>query len=196
MSAALDLRPDHHRHAVSFIDWARRDFLAEILWRSLFATSINSDLDVLECFVPLSVGGASVILRTVIDSAPALAEVNLFNTVPSAMHKSLRAGALPPNVRMVHLAGEMLHRQLAQTFFSRSQVQHLRNVWAVVNHYLLSLDYSAAGGRLSRSCRPPALQHPDLHAGWGWSTLADWCGRRVFISVELARPLVLSIDQS
>ena len=139
MSAELDLRPDHHRHAVSFIDWARRDFLAEILWRSLFATSINSDLAVLEFFVPLSVGGASVILRTVIDSAPALAEVNLFNTDPSAMHKSLRAGALPPNVRMVHLAGEMLHRQLALTFFSRTQDQHLRNLYGLS----LTITYSA-----------------------------------------------------
>ena len=71
-TAALDLRPDHHRRAVGPIDWERREFLAEIFRRTLYATSITFDRAVLECFLPLSVGGDGVIVRNVIVSAPAL----------------------------------------------------------------------------------------------------------------------------
>ncbi|MFN9546793.1 MAG: non-ribosomal peptide synthetase, partial [Cyanobacteriota bacterium] len=118
-----------HCHAVNFIAWARQEFSLEELRRTLFATSINFDLAVFECFVPLSVGGASVIARNVIDAGPALAEVTLINTVPSAMDTLLRSGTLPPNVRTVNLAGEPLRQELAESLFSRSQVEHLRNLY-------------------------------------------------------------------
>ena len=80
-----------HRNAVNFIEWSRREFPESVLRSTLFSTSINFDLSVFECFVTFSVGGASVIVRNVIESGHALACVTLVNTVPSAMQKIGRA---------------------------------------------------------------------------------------------------------
>ncbi|MFN9545918.1 MAG: non-ribosomal peptide synthetase, partial [Cyanobacteriota bacterium] len=118
-----------HSHAVNFINWAGGEWSAEELRRTLFATSINFDLAAFECFVPLSVGGANVIVRNVLDAGPALTEVSLINTVPSAIDTLLRAGALPPNVRAVNLAGEPLRRELAERLLGGSQIAHLRNLY-------------------------------------------------------------------
>jgi non-ribosomal peptide synthetase component F len=46
-----------HRNAVNFISWAQREFTADDYSQSLFATSINFDLAVYECFAPLAKGG-------------------------------------------------------------------------------------------------------------------------------------------
>jgi non-ribosomal peptide synthetase component F len=47
-----------HRNTVNLICWARQVFSDEVLARTLFSTSLNFDLAVYECFVPLTSGGS------------------------------------------------------------------------------------------------------------------------------------------
>jgi amino acid adenylation domain-containing protein len=118
-----------HGSAANFIAWGLSSYSADELRRTLFATSINFDLSVFECFVPLA-GGATVVL---VDNALALIDrptpVTLINTVPSAMAELLKAGAVPQTVRTVNLAGEPLRRELAQQIFTHTPVQCLGNLY-------------------------------------------------------------------
>ena len=118
-----------HRNAVNFIEWSRHEFPESVLRSTLFSTSINFDLSVFECFVTLSVGGASVIVRNVIESGPVLACVTLVNTVPSAMQPLLRDGVLPSNVQAINLAGEPLRQELVEIIFQKTQIKQLCNLY-------------------------------------------------------------------
>ncbi|MFN9623468.1 MAG: amino acid adenylation domain-containing protein, partial [Cyanobacteriota bacterium] len=118
-----------HRNAVNFIAWSRQEFPERILRRTLFSTSINFDLSIFECFATLSGGGASIIVRNVIASGPALADVTLINTVPSAMQTLLRNGSLPANVQAVNLAGEPLREDLVKLIFQKTQIEQVRNLY-------------------------------------------------------------------
>src|SRR5205814_539709 len=57
-----------HRNTVNFVRWASTQFEAEELASTLFSTSLNFDLAVYECFVPLSVGAS----MRIVDNALAL----------------------------------------------------------------------------------------------------------------------------
>ncbi|RQP21147.1 AMP-binding protein, partial [Piscinibacter terrae] len=57
-----------HRNTVNFVQWAKTQFASQELQRTLLSTSLNFDLAVYECFVPLSVGACV----QVVDNALAL----------------------------------------------------------------------------------------------------------------------------
>src|ERR1041385_7606548 len=96
-----------HRSASAFVAWAIDFFKSKRLQAVLASTSINFDLSVFELFVPLSVGGCVILAENALQ-LPALesaSEVELINTVPSAIAELVRQRAVPPSVRNVNLAG-------------------------------------------------------------------------------------------
>jgi amino acid adenylation domain-containing protein/non-ribosomal peptide synthase protein (TIGR01720 family) len=147
-----------HRGAVAMVTWALSSFPAEQLTRVLASTSICFDLSIFELFVPLSMGGAVVLAEDVLSlaSLPAAGEVSLLNTVPSAMMELVRAGAVPPSVRVVNLAGEALRRDLV------SRIYELPGISAVHNLYGPSEDTTySTGVRVPRgSAVEPTIGRP------------------------------------
>ncbi|MBT0964272.1 AMP-binding protein, partial [Denitromonas iodatirespirans] len=118
-----------HRNAVNFIAWAQSAFEAKELSRTLFATSINFDLAVYECFVPLSVGARIDIVANALTLLEAQPEVSLINTVPSAMSALTNAHAVPESVQVINLAGEALKRDLVERIFAHTQVERVCNLY-------------------------------------------------------------------
>ena len=117
-----------HRNTVNLISWARYATASRDFERTLQSTSLNFDLSVYECFVPLSVGGRVEILENAL-SVDSSAELTLINTVPSAMAAILEAGQVPPSVKVVNLAGEALKQDLVKRIFAASQVERVNNLY-------------------------------------------------------------------
>jgi amino acid adenylation domain-containing protein len=118
-----------HRQASNFIAWALQSFDADELANVLFATSINFDLSIFECFVPLSAGGRATVVEnalSLLDAAPA---ISLINTVPSAIAELAGAGAIPPSVRTINLAGEALRRELGERLLALPHLHRLCNLY-------------------------------------------------------------------
>ncbi len=118
-----------HHSAVNLIEWARSSATPEDYDQTLFATSLNFDLSVFECFVPLSMGGS---LRIVENALAVLSEpvgVTLINTVPSAVKGMLDGGEIPGSARSVNVAGEVLGRTLVERVFANSRVACIRNLY-------------------------------------------------------------------
>jgi acyl-coenzyme A synthetase/AMP-(fatty) acid ligase/acyl carrier protein len=82
--------------------------------------------------------------------------VRLIDTVPSAMAELLRAGAVPPSVTIVNLAGEPLRRDLV------SRVYELPHVEAVYNLYGPSEDttFSTISNPQRNEAREPTIGRP------------------------------------
>ncbi len=118
-----------HRNTVNFICWAQSAFSAEVMKHTLFATSVNFDLAIYECFVPLSRGTSIRIVRDVLDQGHAPIDLTLINTVPSAMNALLDANQVPATMRMINLAGEPLKKALVERIFSNTQAHAVCNLY-------------------------------------------------------------------
>jgi amino acid adenylation domain-containing protein len=118
-----------HRNAVNFVCWGRDSFAREQLDHTLFATSLNFDLAVFECFVPLAVGACVHVVRDALHLARSRPDVTLVNTVPSAMKALVEMGGVPASVRTVNLAGEPLKESLAERIFRDTHVDRLCNLY-------------------------------------------------------------------
>ena len=118
-----------HRNAVNFVFWAREDFDTQVLARTLASTSLNFDLAVYECLVPLAAGTTIEIAGDALELLTRRADVTLINTVPSAMEALVRAGAVPGETRSVNLAGEALKRALVDRIFATTDVATVRNLY-------------------------------------------------------------------
>jgi amino acid adenylation domain-containing protein/FkbH-like protein len=120
-----------HRNGVALIYWARDVFAREELGGVLASTSICFDLSVFEMFVPLSWGGAVILAENALalPGLPARAEVTLVNTVPSAIRELLRIKGVPPNVRVVNLAGEPLITPLVNQIYGETSVQKVYDLY-------------------------------------------------------------------
>jgi amino acid adenylation domain-containing protein len=119
-----------HRNAVNMICWAQSAMSETVFEQTLQSTSLNFDLSVYECFVPLVSGGS---LR-VVQNALALASepqapVTLINTVPSAIASLLDAGGIPASTRVVNLAGEALKKELVERIFAQTGVECVNNLY-------------------------------------------------------------------
>jgi amino acid adenylation domain-containing protein/thioester reductase-like protein len=118
-----------HRNAVNLIWWGQSAMPAEVFDETLHSTSLNFDLSVYECFVPLSSGG---MLRVVPNALALLTEpgtVTLINTVPSAIKSILDSGGVPPTTRVVNLAGEALKQELVERIFASTTVERVCNLY-------------------------------------------------------------------
>ncbi|MGI8546381.1 MAG: amino acid adenylation domain-containing protein [Gemmatimonadaceae bacterium] len=120
-----------HRQAINFVRWARQEFAPAVLAQTLFATSLNFDLAVFECFAPLSVGGVVHVVRDALALAGlgADAGITLVNTVPSALAVLLATEGVPRSVRVVNLAGEPLARELVEQLFATTAVETVCNLY-------------------------------------------------------------------
>jgi len=118
-----------HRNTVNLIDWAQASFSDEEMERTLFSTSLNFDLAVYECFVPLTRGARIEVVANALAVADVGRAVSLINTVPSAMHAVLEAGGVLSGIRTVNLAGEALKRTLVEDLFGRTDVETVCNLY-------------------------------------------------------------------
>ena len=108
-----------HSNAVNLVLSSRNLISDKDVSGVLCATSLNFDISVYEIFLPLSCGGAIILVEDLfcLTTAPARDKVSLVNTVPSVMAAFLREGSLPVGVRVINLAGEPLTRALADLIF-------------------------------------------------------------------------------
>jgi amino acid adenylation domain-containing protein len=108
-----------HRNAVALIAWAISCFDEQWLRGMLASTSVCFDLSIFEIFLPLSTGNTIVLVNDVLElpKSPHAGKVTLVNTVPSAMSALLQAG-LPPAVRTVCMAGELLPTELVDRVYA------------------------------------------------------------------------------
>ena len=118
-----------HRNAVNFIYWAQLSYASNVLEDTLFSTSLNFDLAVYECFVPLTVGARVTIALNVLDLVPRPVEVTLINTVPSAMKALIEMNGVPKSVRVINLAGEPLKISLVERIFAMTEVTTVCNLY-------------------------------------------------------------------
>ena len=120
-----------HCSAVTLVDWALTVFTREELSAVLFSTSVCFDLSIFEMFVPLSSGGAVVLVQNALylPTAEARNEVTLINTVPSAVTELLRMRAIPRSVKTINLAGEPLKTSLANEIYSSTSVRKVYNLY-------------------------------------------------------------------
>ncbi|TDB45252.1 non-ribosomal peptide synthetase, partial [Photorhabdus khanii] len=118
-----------HRNTVNFLYWAQQAFGAEEIRETLFSTSMNFDLSIFECFMPLSCGAAIHLVEDVLSLMRHPRPVSLINSVPSAMKPLLQAQALMASVHTVNLAGEPLKRALIEQIFAETPVQRLCNLY-------------------------------------------------------------------
>ncbi|HEY5906539.1 MAG TPA: amino acid adenylation domain-containing protein, partial [Vicinamibacteria bacterium] len=118
-----------HASALNFICWGKSAFDPGLLQRTLFSTSLNFDLAVFECFVPLAVGAGVVIVDNALETGRSAPEATLINTVPSVMKTLVEAGGVPGSVRLVNLAGEPLRRELVERIFTTTQAEAVCNLY-------------------------------------------------------------------
>jgi amino acid adenylation domain-containing protein len=117
-----------HRNTVNLLHWARESLEGQEFARTLASTSLNFDLAVYECFVPLTLGGV-VRVRGNALQVESTDDLTLINTVPSAMSGLLDRGGVPTSTRVVNLAGEALKRTLVERIFAQTQVEKVCNLY-------------------------------------------------------------------
>ncbi|MBC8953403.1 non-ribosomal peptide synthetase [Xenorhabdus sp. PB62.4] len=123
-----------HRNTVNFLTWAQQMFSPTELVHTLFATSLNFDLAVYECFAPLLSGGTVHLVPDVLslvntESAVTKQAISLINTVPSAIARLIEVNAVPMSVRTVNLAGEALKSHVVEHLFTHTHVQNVCNLY-------------------------------------------------------------------
>ena len=147
-----------HSNAVNLARWARDAFSDEDRSRILFSTSLSWDLSIFEIFASLAWGGTLVVVNnalTLAEVGPELG-VTLVNTSPSVMSRLIHHRPLPDSVRVVTLAGEILHRELVDRLYQRSESLRVWNLYGPTETTTFS-----TGGLVDRSeTSSPAIGQP------------------------------------
>jgi amino acid adenylation domain-containing protein len=118
-----------HGNAVPMVRWAQRTFMPADLSRVLAATSICFDVSVFEFYVPLCTGGTVVVVDNALSLLAETPDVTMVSAVPSAAKALLEAGALPPTVRVVGLAGEAVTGTLVDDLYATGHVRMVANLY-------------------------------------------------------------------
>ena len=120
-----------NRSAVAFVSWARDVFTADELSGVLASTSICFDLSIFELFVPLCCGGKVILAENALalPALPAVGEVTLINTVPSAIRELLRVNGVPSSVLVVNLAGEPLQTAVVDKIYGDTSVRKVYDLY-------------------------------------------------------------------
>lgn len=137
-----------HSNAAAMLDWAGRAFTAEELKGVAAVTTICFDLSVYELFLPLSRGGAIILLpdALALPTSPDRQSVTLLNTVPSVMTELIRTGRLPDTILTVNLAGEPLKRVLVDQIYEFPHVERVYNLYGPSEDTTYSTYAAAARG--------------------------------------------------
>jgi amino acid adenylation domain-containing protein len=120
-----------HRSVLAFIEWAKTVFTKDEMAGVLASTSICFDLSVFEIFVTLAMGGRIVLVQSALE----LLEMNnpdivtLINTVPSAIREILSFNGIPPSVKTVCLAGELLHTEVVKDIYQTTKVERVYDLY-------------------------------------------------------------------
>ncbi|MCF2133805.1 MULTISPECIES: non-ribosomal peptide synthetase [Mycetohabitans] len=118
-----------HAQAVNFLHWALQTFTLSETWHTLFATSINFDLSVFECFVPLAQGSTVHLADDALALMHHAQPVSVINTVPSVLQSLLVHRASLASVTTINLAGEPLTARLIKQIFEQTPVKRLCNLY-------------------------------------------------------------------
>ena len=120
-----------HHSAVSFLSWGREAFPARVLKGTLASTPISFDLSVFEIFLPLICGHTVILARDILDlpNLPAVKEITLATTVPSAAAALLDARAIPPTLKTINLAGEPLSAQLVDRLYNETRLGTVNDLY-------------------------------------------------------------------
>jgi amino acid adenylation domain-containing protein len=150
-----------HRNVVNFVTWAGTAFTAAELAHTLAATSLNFDLAVFECFVPLTIGGCVHVVRdalVLVERRPRHETITLINTVPSTLQALVTAGVVPSSVQTVNVAGEPLARVLVEQVFATTGVGRVCNLYgpSETTTYSTWVSMPRATGFVSHIGRPVA----------------------------------------
>ncbi|HST66142.1 MAG TPA: AMP-binding protein, partial [Mycobacteriales bacterium] len=120
-----------HRNTVNMLDWVHTEFSPADLAGVLLGTSICFDLSVFEVFGTLTGGGTIVVAANGL-ALPEIRHrdrVTLLNTVPGVTAALVRAGDLPPSVRVVIHSGDTTSRALADAVHAVPTVERLYNLY-------------------------------------------------------------------
>ncbi|MCG1040810.1 MULTISPECIES: non-ribosomal peptide synthetase [Burkholderiaceae] len=118
-----------HAQTVNFLHWALQTFTPSETRHTLFATSINFDLSVFECFVPLTQGSTVHLADNALALMHRAQPVSLINTVPSALQSLLMRRASLASASTINLAGEPLTARLIKQIFEQTPVKRLCNLY-------------------------------------------------------------------
>ena len=147
-----------HRNTVNLICWAHSTMPPQIFERTLHSTSLNFDLSVYECFVPLTMGASIHVVENALDVLKLRVDVTLINTVPSAIRGILDSGSIPETTRGVNLAGEPLKKDIVDSIFQHGGVEYVCNLYgpSETTTYSSWVSMSRKGGFISTVGRPIA----------------------------------------
>lgn len=145
-----------HRNAVNLICWAQSSGDPKQWRRALQSTSLNFDLSVYECFVPLSVGGCVCIVENALSLNRISTPITLINTVPSAIGGLLDTRAVPNATRVVNLGGEVIQEEVVRRIFACSAVDVVWNLYGPTETtvYSTALPMSRESGFIPAIGRP------------------------------------------
>nr|WP_239149187.1 non-ribosomal peptide synthetase [Streptomyces sp. SID12501] len=121
--------PIRHSSCAAMLSEADRIFAECDLSGVAAVTSICFDLAVMEIFVPLSRGGAVVLVDSAVHllESPHLNRVTHINSVPSVMASLLDGGSMPAGLRSVVLGGEAVRRRLVDRVYAETKVEQVFN---------------------------------------------------------------------
>ncbi|HEV2735139.1 MAG TPA: condensation domain-containing protein, partial [Longimicrobiaceae bacterium] len=118
-----------HSSVVVLLHWLRENVSDAERASALFSTSINFDVSVAEVFGTLAWGGKLVLVENALELATVGEPVVRAGMVPTAAAELLRAGAIPPGVRTLDLAGEPLPADLARALYALGTVERVANLY-------------------------------------------------------------------
>ncbi|HET8890235.1 MAG TPA: amino acid adenylation domain-containing protein [Candidatus Angelobacter sp.] len=118
-----------HANATNVITWGAKVFSASETAHTLFSTSIQFDVSVFECFVPLACGATVHLVDDVLAMLHPRPAVSMMSTVPSAISALLDQRALLPSLRTINLGGEPLKKTLIEKVFEQSYATRVCNLY-------------------------------------------------------------------
>ncbi len=119
-----------HASAALLVEWARQTYTAQEVRGVLASTSLCFDLSIFELFVPLCMGGCSILVEHVLQLEEQITPaITLVNTVPSVARELLRLGGFPTTVHTINLAGEALSLALTQDLYAHTAASRIFNLY-------------------------------------------------------------------
>ncbi|WP_067488571.1 non-ribosomal peptide synthetase [Actinomadura hibisca] len=141
-----------HANAVDF----RASFLADVpaarFARTLFASSLNFDVSIIEWMIPLTVGGRVEVVRDLLEVAERGGwEGTLLAGVPSAVAAMLARGGLKLAADEVTLGGEALSPQLLRDLREHVPGARISNIYGPTETTVIVTDWFDDGNAAARA---------------------------------------------
>jgi amino acid adenylation domain-containing protein len=150
-----------HRSVSALIAWAQATYRPQDYAGVLAATSVCFDLSVYEIFFPLCSGGKIILAENILHlpDLPAVSEVTLINTVPSAIADLLHTGGIPESVGIINLAGEALSQDLVDELYRMTGAKRIFDLYGPTETTVYSTYTLRVPGGRATIGRPLANEH-------------------------------------